>query len=125
MEISYSTKPFLELEFAGNTQDFKELAHILSQGTGEIIADNPEKPDPYPSFSQKLIVENIPAQKVRVFLKDETVMITGGTEFLVIFAENLKELAEMRSPYHVHFEYFPDHFYLSRESCSLVCSLGY
>ncbi|GGN06293.1 hypothetical protein GCM10011609_52240 [Lentzea pudingi] len=117
-EISYAAKTN-ECEIAGSTTCFERIADLIDSGTGRIAAAVHD-PAPYDAAPAKLTVRRTEGL-VRVLVSDDEVVIEGGAESLAVLADSLRGPVDLvNGSYHVHIEYFPDHFYLAEDSHPLV-----
>jgi hypothetical protein len=92
-----------------------------------IVLNRERNPSPYDRLLKEISIAPKLNAKVYVGQMGERMVISGSLEYLSILAENIRHLAEhpissSAVPYHIHIEYYPDHFYLEKESTPLVAS---
>ena len=106
--------------FADTLTDFGKLPAV-------IVLNRERNPSPYDRLLKEISIAPKLNAKVYVGQMGERMVISGSLEYLSILAENIRHLAEhpissSAVPYHIHIEYYPDHFYLEKESTPLVAS---
>ncbi|MGW6443814.1 Imm32 family immunity protein [Lentzea sp. NPDC055074] len=119
-EISYSARTS-ECELEATTACFERIADLIDSGAGRIAAAVHD-PAPYDTALAGLTVRRSNGL-VRVLVSDQELVVEGGAESLAVLADSLRGPVDLvNGRYHVHIEYFPDHFYLAEDSHPLVVS---
>ena len=111
-----------EMELSGTAFELLRLVEVILSGVGTYELDTSADPSPYQrTLSLIDVVRTAGKASIAVASNDEKLEIGGGADELKILASNIEGLASTQDPsYHLHIEYFPDHFYLSERSEPLV-----
>jgi hypothetical protein len=117
-----------EMELAGSPDGLRKLAGQLREATEGLPITLAELDDemikPYVGALCQIVVQREPGTKVRLTRLGEVLYLSGDVHYLEILADAL-EFPDDTPPtplgnYHVHIEYFPDHFYLAPDSEPVV-----
>jgi hypothetical protein len=118
-----------DLELKGSPQDWDKLGRVLllakHNKAVEVIlfVPNQTKPTPYDGFLTSMVVipEKIKSQ-LEIKRENSKLLIVGPSETIEILAVNMLGLADVepKPSYHMHIEYFPEHYYLAPSSHPLV-----
>ena len=111
-----------EVELTGSAGSFVEAADLVTGAGGRVVAESTD-PAPYETCLEALEVQVIEG-KVVIDVVCQELVVRGGAEHLAVLGEVLRDLAdEPDLGYHVHIDYFPDHYYLAEESWPLVAQV--
>ena len=118
------------LNLCGNVNGLSRLADTLidiGKLPAVIVLIRERNPSPYDGLLEEISIALKPDAKVYIGQEEEKMVISGSQEYLSILADNLRFLVEnsisfsLNSEfYHIHIEYYPEHFYLEKESIPLV-----
>lgn len=121
MIIRYSPKT-REIELAGDGNELTLLAKQLLIDNCIIRSDQVKKaPFPYSENLEIIQVKHCPNHQVSIQVENDCLLVSGSLEKLGILSKNFEELGKSGAKnYHIHIEYYDDHFFLSPESMPLV-----
>ncbi|MFI6848954.1 hypothetical protein ACIBJD_30705 [Kitasatospora sp. NPDC050467] len=128
MEIHYSDSTG-EALLLGNREELLALAEVIRSGAGRVGLAPVTDAAPYDRGLAVLEVETVAEAAVTLSVEgsSDRFRITGEPRLLDVLAANIEEYGRHadagNSLDHLHVDYFPDHYYLSPESESLVVSL--
>ncbi|SRR5581483_9038382 len=114
------------IELSGNPIDLGRLAGQLievTEGLTIILAElSNEMIKPYEGAISHIVVHREPGAKLQIARIGNVMQLSGDTSYLHILAQILEfPDNEPLSPiYHVHIEFYPDHFFLAPDSEPLI-----
>jgi hypothetical protein len=115
-----------EVDVSGSPADVRDLAEFIRTGGGGVLRiDAAADPSPYQHSSSKVeVVVDDSAELLLTSLEvsHQALRFVGPRWALELLAENMENQADEPAG-HLHIEWFPDHFYLSPGSLSLVVSV--
>ncbi|MDB5344081.1 MAG: hypothetical protein JWP89_2458 [Schlesneria sp.] len=131
IRISYSDKPFHELNLEGSNLELSQLQSDIDRFCGaaepsiEFAADSDFDPHPYTHRLSRLRLSKS-IDKLLVAVQHDCLMISGRPDLLELFATNLPYDAQHTStvPYHVHFQHLGCEDYISEQSLDIILSLA-
>jgi hypothetical protein len=117
--VAFSIQP-RELELAGTADELRSLGGAIESGAGSFALQTNADVSPYDIALRHLKIETNSREGVAISVDQENnqIIISGPIERLMILGQNVSNAAS--SGDHLHIEYFPDHFYLDRDSVPLV-----
>ena len=118
------------LNLCGDVNGLKRLADTLvdiGKLPAVIVLNRERNPSPYDGLLKEISIALKPNTLVYVGQEEERMVISGSQEYLSLLADDIRFLMENSTSsnsefYHIHIEYYPEHFYLEQESIPLVVS---
>lgn len=116
------------IELSGNPADLSRLASLLieaTEGLTIMLAEvNSEMIKPYEGMTSHIIIHIEQGAKLRIARTGNVMQLYGDASNLRMLAQNLEfPDNEPLSPlYHIHIEFYPDHFFLAANSEPLIIS---
>lgn len=116
------------LNLCGDANRLRRLVDTLAD-IGKLPAvielDRERNPSPYDGLLKEISIALKLGAKVYIGQEEEKMVISGSQECLFILADDIKFLVENSISsnselYHIHIEYYPEHFYVEKESTPLV-----
>jgi hypothetical protein len=125
MLIRYSEDPkYPEIEIELLDQDFEEIQSKLLEDNAEVFCQETSKsPVPYSHYLSSIKVHIIAEKPVEFKVDLDKLLVSGDLSKLALLAENIG-LQDTPFGYHVHIEYFEDHFYIGQNSIPIVVIHG-
>lgn len=121
----------IELELEGTGHALKELGNFLKNNKEDFVRIKlqntlPEPPGSWHGFLVFIEISVVKEQKLfEIRRENHTLKIYGSSNVQDILASNITSLSEATDPksgiaYHIHIDYYPEHFYLAPTSEPLV-----
>ncbi len=113
-----------ETELRGSSLGLLSLARLLTSdepSSAKFRVPDKSSVYPYDAFLHSVSVTRN-EQPVTITRENNTLVISGSLDHLSLLADNIIGLATQASDHtgHLHIDYYPDHFFLSPLSDSLV-----
>jgi hypothetical protein len=110
-----------EVELSGSENEFDLLSKQLLIDKTKVAFEN-ENLESFPDIKnlEYVQIQHYSNNLVKISVKDNYLLIEGSPQKLAILSSNLESDGEEIKNYHIHIEYFNDHFYLSPDSIPLI-----
>jgi hypothetical protein len=110
------------MSLEGTQEELRVLSGAVREGSARLPLASDSNREAYDQQLTAIAIETRIGERVSLGYVGEssTLLITGDGKYLNILAGNIENVADGIVQGHVHIEFFPNHYYLSETTESLV-----